>query len=470
MTRDSQLVVTESPAGEKQGSPLPLRATPFEFYYLADHRPDYPTLFPIWLWLRGTLDRDAFQLALQSALARHPMLSARIRWDNRGWPWWVAGEPPGITWNPDPDRDGEFDHFDLARKPGLKILARDSSDETVMSFVFHHACADGLAGLQLIGDILVAYHHFRAGKTDEPPWPALDPHRLRRRDEYGLADYKPRLMDAVNTLRAWAPLVLRRAAVVSAARKAPLVAPVDASLPFAQHWFSIAESKELANLARRLQGTVNDLLLRDLFCVLADWNQGSPDARRPIRILVPTNLRTKEDAAMPVANVLSFAFLTRSGPEIADRRRLWETIRDQTAAIRRWRLGLYFVGGLAIACKLPRFVRWFLNRRWPFATATLSNVGPVLGGLPLAADETGRLICGNVLVERIGGVPPLRRDTRVGMVVLTYAGRLGLCLRSDPAWFSRDDQQRLLDLFVERIRATLKEEEPSGGPRSPNPT
>ena len=44
-------------------------------------------------------------------------------------------------------------------------------------------------------------------------------------------------------------------------------------------------------------GTLNDLLLCDLFAVLRQWNvrYGSPD-NRCLRIIMPATLRTREDA------------------------------------------------------------------------------------------------------------------------------------------------------------------------------
>jgi hypothetical protein len=200
--------------------------------------------------------------------------------------------------------------------------------------------------------------------------------------------------------------------------------------------------------------TLNDLLLRDLFVTLAEWNRSTPEAGRPIRILVPTNLRAEEDCRMPAANVLSFAFLVRRATEIADQHRLLTGIRDETKLIKRWRLGLYFVGGLAIASRWPSLLRWFLNRRWPFATAVFSNLGNIFSQTPLPRDQ-GKLVSGGLMMDQVGGVPPLRRDTRLGIVVATYAGQLCVFLRCDPRWFSGDMQRQLLAAYARRIAKTI---------------
>ena len=73
---------------------FPLPVTAFEYYYLCDDRPDYPTTFPLELSFTGRLDRGPFEAALDSVLPRHPMLSARIDLNNGGRPNWIAGEGP----------------------------------------------------------------------------------------------------------------------------------------------------------------------------------------------------------------------------------------------------------------------------------------------------------------------------------------------------------------------------------------
>ncbi len=59
--------------------------------------------------------------------------------------------------------------------------------------------------------------------------------------------------------------------------------------------------------------TLNDLLLRDLFLTVRSWQAaaGAEPGRKRLRILMPQNLRTRDDRGLPAANVMSFAFLTR---------------------------------------------------------------------------------------------------------------------------------------------------------------
>jgi hypothetical protein len=60
-----------------------------------------------------------------------------------------------------------------------------------------------------------------------------------------------------------------------------------------------------------------------------------------------------------------------------------------------------------------------------------------------------------VVLERIAGVPPLRKLTRAAAIVIEYAGETTLCLRCDPHYFDALHTRELLDSFAERIRASV---------------
>ena len=145
------------------------------------------------------------------------------------------------------------------------------------------------------------------------------------------------------------------------------------------------ETAELSRVASGLSVMLNDLLLRDYFLTLAHWNRGTDKARRPLRILVPTNMRRREDYRMPAANVFSFAFLTRRLRDCENREVLLASIRDEMATIKRQKRGLYFESSLRLFCIWPALSRFSLKCSWTFATAIFSNLGAGLDNLPLPA-------------------------------------------------------------------------------------
>ncbi|MFO0939515.1 MAG: hypothetical protein U0930_01990 [Pirellulales bacterium] len=68
----------------------------------------------------------------------------------------------------------------------------------------------------------------------------------------------------------------------------------------------------------------------------------------------------------------------------------------------------------------------------------------------------GSLIrCGNLLLEDIRGVPPMRIHTRVTVSVFTYRRVLKLCMRCDPNCFDTEATGRLLSMYRSEIESVL---------------
>jgi hypothetical protein len=441
-------------SGQPEDSLFPLRFTPFEFYYLLEDRPDYPSAFPVYLESRGTLDREAFARAFRLAHVRHPLLSAGIELDKKQWPYWVAREPPAICWTDDL-RDCRSKSTAVASSSGLQMHIRQEGDKTRWKFLFHHCSVDGIGAFLFISDLLVAYAHCYSDSPDLLPLRPLDPLRLRDRDGHQLFNRKIKLIDLVRVVRVNVPLSLRRAAVVSNhERPQQNVATEGTVTDDLVYHLTEHETAGLSRVAGILSVMLNDLLVRDYFLTLSRWNRGSSEARRPIRVLVPTNLRRREDYHMPAANVFSFAFLTRRVRDCENRESLLASIRDEMATIKRNKLGLYFEAGLRIFSAWPPLLAWSLKREWTFATAIFSNLGTGLDNVPLPLRD-GRRACGNLVFEGGSGAAPIRPGTRVSFAVHTYAGRLAIYVRCDPHSLSLDQHQAILDAYVDQLRTTI---------------
>ena len=134
--------------------------------------------------------------------------------------------------------------------------------------------------------------------------------------------------------------------------------PDDALVPnaatdFLVHHLTEEDTAELSRIAAERSVMLNDLLVRDYFLMLAQWNRGTSQARRPLRILIPTNMRRREDLRLPAANVFSYAFITRYARDCEDREALLDSIRDEMAAIKRDKRGLYYEAALRLICMCP---------------------------------------------------------------------------------------------------------------------
>ncbi|REK19520.1 MAG: hypothetical protein DWQ37_00155 [Planctomycetota bacterium] len=430
--------------------PLPL--TPFELYYYLDDRPACPTTFPVELLFTGTLDRERFYAALEETVRRHPLLRAAID-DRSGTPRWVpaAGEQPFIDWDdstaPITHPDGEF--IDLKSAPGLRTWVRTSPGQARVLFQFHHACCDGLAALEMVKDLLAAY------KGDQPI--KRDAELLRRRGDIVPPDTpKPSLAvsvrDALYTLNVWSWILLQQPVPLAAPAGASKPSP-DPILPFVVATLSAAESRGLRDLAASHGVSSNDLLLRDWLVALRRWNEThAGSARGRLKVNVPVSLRTRDEARMPAANRLGYAFVTDDGTATDDAA-LLEVVRSETHRIKDWKLALYFLGGLTLASGFRSAIRWVLSRNASLATAVLSNVGRFAPERSLKRGQ--KWTCGDLVLDRVCGAPPIRKLTRAAMIVIEYGGATTFCLRCDPQHFAASDTQALLDAFLGQVRRTI---------------
>lgn len=456
---------------------FPLPFTPFEYYYYLDDSPEYPTAIPIELRFSGTLDRDHFQTALQRAVARHPMLRAAVD-DSGPRPRWIADrrQQPSCDWAhesvPITHPAGQF--IDLSAESGLRTWVRTTADSARVVFQIHHACCDGLSVLLFLGDFLSCYK-MAAGVAGAKSI-ELDPELLRQRGQIVAAGENTgslftALRDVMVTLRVWRRILFRRAEVLAApASEKPADGAAAANGPhreivsFETTELTGQETVQLREVANTCGVTSNDLMLRDFLIVLRDWNRrhaGRCGGR--LRVNVPVNVRRRDERKMPAANRIGFGFVASRPSDEADPTRLLAAVKVQTQRIKEWKLGLYFLGGLELGSKIPALLRWALSRESSLATAVLSNVGRFVPEPGLARDQHWQ--CGELKLERVAGVPPVRKLTRAAVIVIEYAGRATICLQCDPHYFRREDARELLDRFMGRLRETLRSDN-----RPPAPT
>jgi len=375
-----------------------------------------------------------------------------------GIPAWIEGDGslPSVDWGgpSEPIRHSEGPAIDLASSPGLRVWVRQTDDTSRLVLQFHHACCDGWASVQFIEELLIAYHIQIEGPRCGVALRPLDPARLHHRGRLEVpSGWWARARDLWVGSRLWTGWTFRQPALLASGRPAPAEGDPPL-LDFQTVDVNRKLTLGLRQVAAAAGGTLHDVLLRDLFQSIHQWNhrQGSND-RRPIRINVPIMIRDRDDRLLPAANRLTFSFLSRRPRQLVDPQRLLEGIGGEMQAIRKDRLGLYFVGGLGTFCQVPGLIPFFLNRRHSFATAVLSFGGRILAHSPLPRAGR-RLVAGNVVLDRITGVPPLRPLTRAAIGVGIYDDLMTLNVRCDPQHFSRDDTQTFAQTYRQRLALT----------------
>jgi len=445
------MITTSAPA---KLFPLPL--TPFEYYYWCDNRPDYPTTFPIELRFTGRLRDEPFSRALAGAVDRHPLLGSLIASGPDGQPVWVGGDgrPPCLDWAPEgvPISHPDGLRIDLQTVPGLRVWVRDGEVSTRVLLQFHHCCCDGLGALRFLEDLLVLYHREASGDPSVVPRP-VDVEQLRARGDFPATEGGLRVLlrDWYVGARIWGAIGLRSPAPLSVPGGAAGDATSIPFLGFETHVLEPAQARRLRAAAGSRGVTLNDLLLGSLFQTIVAWNREHGARGNPwLRINMPATVRDKDDQAMPAANLLSFTFLARRANQCRDEAGLLAGIQQETEAIKRWRLGWYFLGGLAMFRGVPGMIPWFLNRNRSFATAVLSNLGRMFARVPLPR-QGRQYVCGEAVLTRITGVPPIRPLTRAAIAVGTYADETTINLHCDPRLFTVESSRQFLSQYVERL-------------------
>jgi hypothetical protein len=445
---------------------FPLHLSPIEIFMLADDRRGHPMTFVIQLQLSGRIDRRAFEAALAEALQRHPLLRARIEAGKGDLPCWMPAEDQGpeLDWGLEgtPMVCPRGEGIDLAREVGLRVWIRQGEERATVVLQFHHACCDGTGAYRFIGDLLAGYGIRTAAAESRPAFGSLDASLLRTRK-------RRTLNPGTSPGRELRRLAIREGWKILAGRPDPLVAPGAglgngsraADFPgFLSASLDRTEQKRLRDVAGRCGATLNDLLLRDLFLTIQQWNRRQPSwrPRRPLRIMMPADLRKGDDFEMPAANLTGYSFLTREARDCASPEELLRSIRNETALIKDQRSGTAFMDTIFAASGTRWLLPFLLSRNLCLATAVLSNAGdPSRRFTAQFPRRSGRVVCGDLVLEEISGVPPLRPKTRAAFSVSQYQRRLSISLRCTPHLFRSEDTALLLGLYVERLRECYTE-------------
>jgi|694.fasta_scaffold152003_2 hypothetical protein len=448
----------------------PLKLTAFERYMWCDSRPANPMTHFVVLRCSGPFDEAAFRTAVARAVDRHPLLRARIEGRENGPAHWVRAPaaPPdcNVAGADEPLRLTGTEELDLRRENGFRAWVRGAGGAVVIRLQFHHACCDGVAATRFIEDILVGYDHLVHRGTGDPPWPPLRPELLPHRADFGLSPLGKALrlpLDFWGVVIGYLLFILPRSTPAAAPHEPALGADELATLPEpVVHAFSTADTARLLAAARAAGATVNDVLLRDFFLALAAWNWEHVPVLQTqfVRIMVPFDLRTAADDALPAANVVGMVnvdrLMRRQRPR--DRDALLRSVRMEMLYQKTLRFGIA-ANRIAAAIQAVLRIRPGLSDtlygvQRCMTTAVVSNWGRLFDRSPLARDD-GRLVAGGLVVDAVESVSPQRINSGLGFAISTYAGRLSLALNYDRRRFARADAEALLRTIVREVERSL---------------
>ncbi|WP_171185167.1 hypothetical protein [Alienimonas chondri] len=495
------------PGGD--GLPRRLPLSTLERYMLEDDRPSHPMTGVHELVVRGPLETDLLQRALDATRLRHPLLR-RIIDDSGKAPAWIPA-PPQATVTVDRAAVGvrrthpEGDWLDVRREIGLRIWVRDEApgEDGVavsrLSAAIHHCVADALGGLSFLIDLFGEISSLNGGS---PLVPAPNPSRILHRGEFfdqpGLLPGLPKgrlklwghLLDGLRRMNKTATVPLAPAGDGKRVSTKPepggdveCPTPVDDVSPPRIAAFTEEETANFRAAAKARGMTLNDLALRDLFITIRDHNAQSLSSAVPtddgptaLRINVPVNLRGPADlpaslrkpgdagagqrpGGLSIANKIGMALVTRP-PELADDpEALLQSVHKEMAWVRETERGRRFVEAIQLAYRFTSQAPKRIFGETCYATAVLSNIGDLERVIPPSLrDDQGRLCAPaadpsrTLTVTEYATGSPGRPLTRATVLAASYGRRLHFYLRTDPQEISPEAADALLADLAARVR------------------
>ncbi len=406
----------------------------------------------------GEVDYERLKAAWNQALSRHPLLTANIA-GSAAAPCWVSGQssPDQIKQQTRVTPVESFigSPINLRTDPGARLLVNSGGNETRFLFQFHHACCDGNGAMRFIADLLAAYASNDNSAGSATGFPPLDLQLLQRRGDFRAGapcrqHWPGRLI--AKAREAYGFHTCRPQLLVSSTTVAAQSAEDAIFRGFESRLLTLEQSLAIADSAGRLGVSVNDVALALAFQTIAQWNDRRTDDSSDafLRIVVPTDLRDRSDIRLSAANRMSLYFLARRPSDCRNLDQLLTGIHQEMSYVKRCRVGLDLLHALRALHGFPAAVRGYLRLRRSVATAIVTNLSdPSRHAHRRMPRDAGRLVVGNMVLERIGAVPPLRPGTRIGIAVGCYADRISLSARCDPRWFTSEDTSRFLDDYVD---------------------
>lgn len=441
---------------------FPMRLEAFDHFMLDDDCRAYPMSFPLVTEFTGEAQREPLVGAIRQAIARHPLFETQLGYDRKGRPVFQSrkDDTPGVEiqvcdWRDNglPIHTGRLRPF---RDPGLRVVIEIGGGKTRVTYVMNHVVTDGMGGYRFIGDVMAIYAATVGGPEQGAVVP-LDVERLKTRSKSMVLgpDQKAKMLSQDDVLvNVGGGLVQTECCFLSGLKSPDYHKPLQTYPSIAKHWFDPKEFHAIRKTAEKQGVFPHDLLLMASFKLASIWNAKSGrNAKKPIRLCVPADSRQKGDDLMPAANVVSLTFMERLAADCGSDEALLDWIREESRRHRSASPGAYLIQFLTRAYAVPGILGTLLRGTRCLATMIVSNIGdPTRRFTAILPRVDGKIVAGDLTLEEIYGISPLRHGTRLAIGVQSYNRRLLITMRSDPYRFDPTDTPVLMDLFVEQLR------------------
>jgi NRPS condensation-like uncharacterized protein len=440
---------------------FPIRLEAFDQMMLDDDCRAYPMSFPLVTEFSGEADRDRLRAAIEQAASRHPLFEARLGTDRKGRPVLQAADQASrveIVFTEFQEREFPISagRIKQGSDPGLRVLVEIGGGQTRITFVMNHVVTDGMGGYRFIGDVLGIYGNLTGGIEQGVVVP-LDSARLKTRSQSMTKgpDQKAKMLSMAEALtKVGAPLFESECCYLRAAHNPNFHKPLQAYPSIVKHAFDLKEFHAIRKAAEKQGVFPHDFLLMAAFKLVADWNRGHGSmGKKPIRLCVPVDLRQKGDDLMPAANVVSLTFMVRRKEECESDEALLDWLREESRRHRSASPGAHLIQTLTMAYSVPGILATVLRGTSCLSTLIVSNIGdPTRRFTSTVPRVDGKMVAGNLTLEEIYGISPLRHGTRLAIGVQSYNRKLLLTMRSDPYRYTVADTQQMMTMLASSIR------------------
>ena len=463
-----------------QLAPAKMPLVAFEHYMLADERKSHSMACHMRFWFTGHFVQSDFEGALRRVLIRHPVFQMTVEGPTTNKTneiYWVAKSSvvraclatsnpesssaeqavvmPFISWGElgtpiDTPLTGAT--MDLHTEIGIRFWIRQSNSEstpkTVLLIQFHHSACDGLGIIQFMDDLLMTYGQLRG--SCQLTCPMIDPTAFNLRGTHHLDQEKWAARTSLDWRRTLKYFMTIPTPMLGGRPPRPPKCEVSDALASERIVLPKNYLDRYRENARLKNVSVNDLLIRDLFLSLADWNRSQRKTCRIVRLALAVSLRVVGDSCASAANNVSMVFLDRSARKIR-RSDLLQSISNETKEIMSFRMGLSLIRVLKRLGSLRYLMAFVVRLPVCSSTAVLTNVGHVFSNSKLMGTN-GKVSLGDISLESLELLAPVRPKTNAAFSINYYAGELSITMRFNSLVMTTENANQFLNQFSSRIK------------------
>lgn len=433
-----------------------------ELFFHID-RPETPFSIQMEARLNASLDLARLREAIATAMMQHPMMRAALApWSakEQRYNWALPDEMPAVPLDVTEVRNDE--ELERVRKrlqstsvgletppPFRCVLARHADGDYLMINTSHIA-SDATGAYRFLTSVLRAYARL------PDPQPEMD--FLGCRDLVGQFGSQ-RLSERLNRVRRLMNIL--GSSLTPPTRIASATTEKSDGVSIQPLQLSEKDTQSLQRL-RLDQATLNDVLQTLMHLTIAEWNRQHGQKSGRISLMMPMNTRPPERRFELASNLSLWVAVQSRKQQRQDFVTLLPHIRQQTKLLKEHGTAGLLIDLLHEIRALPLWLKQWLPNLLPLTGNRFvdSSVLHNLGRLPSPLPE------GNSLqVTEMWFSPPCRLPMGLSVGAATFNERLHLAFRYSHHQFSRASAQAFAGLFLEQMRAALKqvEERPADG-------